>query len=167
MSGKISFNDLTRLTSSILEKSFGYTREEADITALLLVEADARGIPSHGVSRLAFYRGNLDQGHCRPGAQPVIVHERPVSLVIDGNGAPGCRTADLAVKNTIEKAKNAGVCLTAVKNSNHYGIAGYWAELIAKEGLIGSAFTNTYIAGVPTFGCLRILGTNPIACASP
>jgi LDH2 family malate/lactate/ureidoglycolate dehydrogenase len=73
----------------------------------------------------------------------------------------------MAVKKTVEKAKISAVCHTAVRNSNHYGIAGYWAELIAKEQMIGMAFTNTYIAGVPTFGNLRILGTNPIAVAIP
>jgi LDH2 family malate/lactate/ureidoglycolate dehydrogenase len=167
MTAKVSYQDLLDLTASLLEKGYGYNREEAQITARLLVEADARGISSHGVSRLAFYRSNLDNGHTHPGVEPKIVHETPCSVVLDGQGGVGCYIASVAVRKTLEKAKVSAVCHTAVRNSNHYGIAGYWAELIAQEKMIGMAFTNTYIAGVPTFGNLRILGTNPIAVAIP
>ncbi|MDR1656017.1 MAG: Ldh family oxidoreductase [Deltaproteobacteria bacterium] len=167
MTNNVSFNDLVELTSSLLHKGFGYSPQEAGITATILVEADARGIASHGVSRLAFYRTNLNQGHAHPGRVPQIVHETPCSLVIDGQAGLGCYIADFAVKKTIDKARTTGVCYSSVRNSNHYGIAGYWAEQVAKEQMIGMAFTNTYIAGVPTFGNLRILGTNPIAVAIP
>jgi LDH2 family malate/lactate/ureidoglycolate dehydrogenase len=167
MTTNVSYNDLLGLTASILEKGYGYSRDEAHITATLLVEADARGIPSHGVSRLVFYRANLDQGHTHPGAIPRIVHETPCSIVVDGMAGVGCYIADFAVKKIIQKAKATGVCHASVRNSNHYGIAGYWAELVAREQMIGMAFTNTYVAGVPTFGNLRILGTNPIAVAIP
>ncbi|MDR1677486.1 MAG: Ldh family oxidoreductase [Deltaproteobacteria bacterium] len=167
MTDNVSFNELLTLISAIFEKGYGYSRDEAQITATVLVEADARGIASHGVSRLSFYRQNLDLGHAHPGLQPKIVWETPASLVLDGQGGLGCYIADLAVKKTIEKAKVTGVCYSSVRNSNHYGIAGYWAELIAKENMIGMAFTNTYIAGVATFGNLRILGTNPISVAIP
>ncbi|MDR2404791.1 MAG: Ldh family oxidoreductase [Deltaproteobacteria bacterium] len=167
MTEKLDFNELTKLTASILEKGYGYSEDEANITATVLVEADARAIASHGVSRLAFYRQNIEQGHAHPGRTPEVVHETPSSFVVNGNGGVGCYIADFTVKKTIEKAKTQGVCFSSVRNSNHYGIAGYWAELIAKEQMIGMAFTNTYIAGVPTFGNLRILGTNPIAVAIP
>ncbi|MDR2339847.1 MAG: Ldh family oxidoreductase [Deltaproteobacteria bacterium] len=162
-----TFDDLSGLCASILERGYGYGPEEARITATLLVEADARGIASHGVSRLAFYRQNLDLGHVRPGSEPRVAYETPCSLVVDGNAGVGCYVAGFAVDRLIAKARDAGVCLCGVRNSNHYGIAGYWAELIAAEGMVGMAFTNTYIAGVPTYGKLRILGTNPIAVAIP
>jgi LDH2 family malate/lactate/ureidoglycolate dehydrogenase len=163
----VSFDDLLALTTAILQKGYGYSPEEAAITAAVLAEADARAIPSHGVSRLAFYRANLDQGHTRPGSRPAIAHQTPVSAVIDGQGGVGCLVAKFAVDKAVELAKGAGFGCAAVRNSNHYGIAGYWAELMAQAGMIGLAFTNTYIAGVPTFGNLRILGTNPIAVAIP
>ncbi|MDR3204550.1 MAG: Ldh family oxidoreductase, partial [Deltaproteobacteria bacterium] len=163
----ISFDKLLELTETILIKGYGYNQKEANITALLLVEADARGIPSHGVSRLAFYQVNLDLGHCRPGFEPKIVWQTPVSLVVDGQAGVGCYVADWCVKETIKLAKESGAAFCSVRNSNHYGIAGYWAELIANENMIGLAFTNTYIAGVPTFGSRRILGTNPICVAIP
>jgi LDH2 family malate/lactate/ureidoglycolate dehydrogenase len=167
MENNVSYDDLISLTSSILAKGLGYDREEAEITAKLLVEADARGIPSHGVSRISFYKKNLANGHAHPGSKPQLVWETPVSLVVDGMGGLGCYVADFTVKKTMEKAKLSGACFSAVRNSNHYGIAGYWAELMAREDMIGFSFTNTYIAGVPTFGCYRILGTNPIAAAIP
>jgi LDH2 family malate/lactate/ureidoglycolate dehydrogenase len=167
MSDYVSYNDLLDLTSSLLEKGYGYSPAEARITATLLVEADARGIPSHGVSRLIFYRQNLDLGHACPGAEPQIVWETPASIVVDGQAGLGCYVADFTVKKVIEKAQVTGVCLASVRNSNHYGIAGYWAELIAQNQMIGMAFTNTYIAAVPTFGNQRVLGTNPIAVAIP
>ena len=167
MTDKVSYGDLLDLTASVLRKGFGYVAEEARATAEVLCEADARGIASHGVSRLAFYRKNLDQGHCRPGSEPKVVWETPASLVVDGNAGVGPYVADFAVKKTMAKAGETGACLCAVRNSNHYGIAGFWAEKIAWEDMLGLAFTNTYIAGVPTFGRLRILGTNPIAAAFP
>jgi LDH2 family malate/lactate/ureidoglycolate dehydrogenase len=167
MENNVSYEDLVKLVSSILEKGYGYDGEEAFITATLLAEADARGIPSHGVSRLSFYRANLKNGHACPGNKPKVIWETPVSLVVDGNAGLGSYVADFTVKKTMEKAKAGGACFSAVRNSNHYGIAGYWAELMAKEDMIGLSFTNTYIAGVPTYGCFRILGTNPIAAAIP
>ncbi|MDR1297496.1 MAG: Ldh family oxidoreductase [Deltaproteobacteria bacterium] len=167
MSGLIDYQDLLRLTTDILLKGYGYNQKEAGITATLLVEADARGIPSHGVSRLAFYRTNLDLGHCRPGSEPEVVWETPVSLVVDARAGVGCRAAEWCVERTMGLARKTGVAHCAVRNSNHYGIAGYWAELMAKNDMIGMAFTNTYIAGVPTFGSRRLLGTNPIAVAVP
>jgi LDH2 family malate/lactate/ureidoglycolate dehydrogenase len=167
MSGLIDYRCLLGFVENILLVGYGYSQEEARITATLLVEADARGIPSHGVSRLAFYRSNLDNGYCHPGSEPTVVWQTPVSLVVDARGGVGCYAADWCVQRTIDMAQKNGVAHCAVRNSNHYGIAGYWAELIAAKDMIGMAFTNTYIAGVPTFGNRRLLGTNPIAVAIP
>ncbi|MDR2459832.1 MAG: Ldh family oxidoreductase [Deltaproteobacteria bacterium] len=167
MSSDINYVELLAMTAAILEKGFSYNGAEAITTARVLVEADARGIPSHGVSRLNFYKMNLKDGHTHPGNEPKITWETPSSIVVDGNGGVGPYVAEFAVRKVIEKAHRTGVCFASVRNSNHYGIAGYWAELMAKEDMIGLAFTNTYIAGVPTFGRFRILGTNPIAAAIP
>lgn len=82
MSRKISYQALTLLTARILEK-YGYSKKEPELTAWVLVEADARGVPSRGVSRLAFYRMNRDKGFSKPGANPSIIWETPVSLVVD------------------------------------------------------------------------------------
>ena len=166
MSRKISYQALTLLTTLILEK-YGYSKKEAELTAWVLVEADTRGVPSHGVSRLAFYRMNRDKGFSKPGANPSIIWETPVSLVVDGHDGVGGYVSDFAVEQTIAKAKKMGTAFCAVKNSNHYGMAGLWAEKIGQQDMVGMAFTNTRTCGIPTFGRERLLGTNPIAIAIP
>ena len=167
MNEKIPYDELIALTEEILQRGLGYGEQEASITAKVLVEADARGIPSHGVARLAFYRKNLDQGFARPGAEPEIVWRTPVSMVVDGHGGIGCRIAEFCLENMLAMADQSGLSFCAVRNSNHYGIAGFWSEEIARHGMIGMAFTNSYLAGTPTFGRRRVLGTNPIAVAIP
>lgn len=162
----LSYENLEKRTREIL-RGFGYSGEEARLTAWVLVEADARGVPSHGVSRLAFYRANLEGGFARPSAEPEVVWETPCSLVVDGHGGIGSYVSSFCAERMIEKAKNAGTAFCAVRNSNHYGMAGLWAELFAERGMIGMAFTNTRASGIPTYGRKRILGTNPIAVAIP
>lgn len=164
---KIPYQDLIALTQNILQKRFGYNKEEAAVTALTLAEADARNIPSHGVSRLDFYLKNLQGGFAKPGAKPEIVWETPASLVIDGKDGLGCYIADWSVKRLIKKAKKTGLAACAVRNSNHYGIAGLWAENIAKQDMVGMSFTNTRTCAIATNGKMRVLGTNPIAVAIP
>ena len=162
-----TYDELTRLTAEILAKIYGYSAAEAGITAEVLVEADARGIPSHGVSRLDFYMANLKGGFTKPGAQPEAVYQTPCSLVVDGHAGVGPYVTAWAVEKMLDKARAAGSGFCAVRNSNHYGIAGYWAERCAAAGMVGMAFTNTRACGIPTFGSERVLGTNPIAVAIP
>lgn len=164
---RVPYGELKGLVEAILRGGYGYSPAEAAITAEVLVEADARSIPSHGVSRLAFYRKNLDEGYVNVGAKPSVVWETPVSLVVDGRGGVGPHISEFCLARMAEKAKAAGVAFCAVRNSNHYGIAGYWAERLAGDDAMGMSFTNTYRAGVPTFGRGRCLGTDPIAVAIP
>jgi LDH2 family malate/lactate/ureidoglycolate dehydrogenase len=163
----ISYDNLVTFTKTVLLRCYGYSEKEADITARVLTEADARNIPSHGVSRLDFYRKNIQGGFAKPGAEPEIAWQTPVSLVVDGHDGVGCYIAEWSVNKTIEKAEQAGTAFCAVRNSNHYGIAGLWAEKIARHDMIGMAFTNTRTCGIPTYGRERVLGTNPIAVAIP
>ena len=167
MSKNIPYGQLLKLTEAILEKGLGYNNEEAAITAKVLVEADARGIPSHGVSRLDFYHKNIAGGFAKPGAQPEIVWQTPCSLVVDGHDGVGCYVTDWSIKKMLELAEKTGTAYCAVRNSNHYGIAGLWAEEIAKHDMIGMAFTNTRVSGTPTYGRRRVLGTNPLAVGIP
>ena len=167
MSKKISFQNLIDLTHSILEKGYGYTSEEARLTAWVLAEADARGVPSHGVSRLDFYRKNMNGGFAKPGSKPEIVWETPSSLVVDGHDGVGSYVSNFSVEHVIEKARSCGTAFCAVRNSNHYGMAALWTEMIAKKDMIGIAATNTRTCGIPTYGKQRMLGTNPIAVAIP
>ncbi|MDR0486200.1 MAG: Ldh family oxidoreductase [Elusimicrobiota bacterium] len=164
---RIQYDALKKLVFDILKKGFGYSDKEADFTSLLLVEADIRNIPSHGVSRLDFYRKNLEQGFAKPKTEPEIVYETPSSLVVDGRDGIGPYISFFSIERLIEKAKKTCCAFCSVRNSNHYGIAGYWAEMISKENMIGMSFTNTRACGIAVNGKRRVLGTNPIAVAIP
>lgn len=167
MKDTYTYDELAALTESLLTALHGYSQAEARITAEVLVEADARNIPSHGVARLDFYRENLRGGFARPGAEPEIVYETPSSLVVDGHDGIGPYIADFSVKRLLEKAEKQGGAFCSVRNSNHFGIAGFWAEKAAQRDMIGLVFTNTRACGIPTFGRERVLGTNPICAAIP
>ena len=164
--GNISYQELSSFTQKVLEK-LGYPKEQAEVTAWALVEADARGVPSHGVGRLPFYEGNIKSGFVFPDAKLEVVHETPLSLVVDGHNGIGPYLAKYTMNSAIEKAKKVGAGFGALRNSSHFGMAALWAEMATAEGFIGMSFTNTRICSVVTFGRERILGTNPICFAIP
>jgi L-2-hydroxycarboxylate dehydrogenase (NAD+) len=164
--GNIRYEQLISYTKTVLEK-LGYPKEQADVTAWTLVEADARGVPSHGVGRLPFYETNIKAGFVFPKAEPEIVFETPLSLVVDGHNGIGPHISKFAMTRVLEKAKNVGAGFAAVRNSSHFGMAALWAEMAPAQGYIGMSFTNTRICSVVTFGRERILGTNPICFAIP
>jgi len=154
-------------TRAMLETGLSYPRAVAEISATVLVEADARGHASHGVARIGMYYNWIKNGLSIPNAEPEIIYETPISLVVKGNKAPGFAVSDFAMGKTIEKALKNGTCMTVVQDSSHFGMAGLWAEKAADAGLIGVALTNTLKAGIPLFGKERLLGTNPICVAIP
>ena len=146
---------------------FGFSKEEAGIITDVLLLSDLYGVESHGVQRLDRYRKAIERGLIRMDAKPEVVFETPVSAVIDGRDGMGQLVAHQAMKLCIEKAKKSGISMVTVRNSNHYGIAGYYAKMALDEGLIGFSTTNTNTIQVPTFGRDAMLGTNPIAIAMP
>jgi L-2-hydroxycarboxylate dehydrogenase (NAD+) len=164
--GNIKYEELLSFTRKVLEK-LGYPKKQAEVTAWTLVEADARGMASHGVGRLEFYESNIKSGFNVPAAEPEIVHETPLSLVVDGHHGVGAYIAQFAMDRVIGKAKSAGAGFGAVRNSNHFGMAALWAEMATEQGFIGMSFCNTRICSIVTFGRDRILGTNPICFAIP
>lgn len=163
----ISYDKLRGYMAGMLHKGLGYPEDVARITSDALVEADARGHASHGVARIKMYHDEVAKGKCRPKNEPRTVHETPISLVIDGQSAPGFHVSLGAMRRTIEKARESGTCTTVVRESCHFGMAGYWAEMAADEGMIGVVMTNTLRSGIPLFGRERLLGTNPICVALP
>jgi L-2-hydroxycarboxylate dehydrogenase (NAD+) len=132
-----------------------------------LVAADARGIPSHGVARLERYVNGLKTGVILPDAHSEVLVDTPTSLVIDARGAMGAPTSVRAMERVIEKAQANGAAFACVRDSNHFGIAGYYAMMAMRQDMIGIAMTNTAALGVPTFGRQVMFGTNPIAFAAP
>lgn len=163
----VSYDKLRSFMARMLETGLGYPADVAEISSAALVEADARGHASHGVARIMMYTDEIDQGQCNPNGKPEILHETPISLVVHGHQAPGFAASRFAMEQTMEKAKKSGTCMTVVRESCHFGMAGFWAEKAADEGMMGIAFTNTLAAGIPLFGKERLLGTNPICVAIP
>jgi L-2-hydroxycarboxylate dehydrogenase (NAD+) len=141
--------------------------EDARIVADVLVEADLRGIDSHGVARMSRYVTGIQQGMMRPRAKPRVVQETPCTATIDGEAGLGQPVSYRAMKLAISKARENSLGFVAVRNSNHFGIAGYYAMMALTEDMIGICTTNTEVIVVPTFARNAILGTNPIAIAVP
>ncbi|MBO7304870.1 MAG: Ldh family oxidoreductase [Clostridia bacterium] len=148
-------------------KGYGFSEEEARQITAVLLEADLSGIESHGIQRMIRYHKEITGGMVKIDAKPEIVFETPLSAVIEGNDAMGQILGVKAMKIAIEKAKKSGFGMVTVRNSNHYGVAGYYSKMAAEEGLIGMSMTNTEAIMVPTFGKQAMLGTNPIAFAMP
>ena len=148
--------------------AYGFDEAEAAKITDILLAADLSGIESHGIQRLTRYHHEMtDLGYVVLGTKPEIVNETPVAATIDGHDGMGQLIASYAMEVAIRKAKQSGVGLVTVRNSNHYGIAGYYASMAADQGLIGISMTNTESIMVPTFGREPILGTNPIAFSMP
>lgn len=143
------------------------SEEDAATAASVLVAADAWGIPSHGVGRLWRYVNGLKSGLMQSDTPLEILVDSPSSLVIDAHGAMGAPASVLAMEKVIKKAKKNGSAFGCVRNSNHFGIAGYYAKMALREDMLGIAMTNTAALGVPTFGRQVMFGTNPLAFAAP
>ncbi len=148
-------------------KSLGFCKSDCEIITDVLLLSDLYGIESHGMQRLVRYHKGIEKGLIKVDAKPEIVFETPVSLVIDGHDGMGQLNSHFAMSKTIEKAKKNGICITTVKDSNHFGIAGYYAKMAADNGLIGFGMTNSEAIMVPTFSRLAMLGSNPIAMSMP
>ena len=145
----------------------GFSKDECQIISDVLLLSDLYGIESHGMQRLVRYHKGIEKGLIKVDAKPEVVFETPVSAVIDAHDSMGQLVGHQAMKLAIEKAKKSGVGIVSVKNSNHYGIAGYYAKMACDEGLIGFSATNSEAIMVPTFGRLAMIGSNPIAMAAP
>jgi len=148
-------------------KKLGVPAEDARITTDVLVVADLRGIESHGVARLGRYVAGLKEGFMRPTDQTRVLKETKATALIDGGQSLGQVVGKRGMDLAIKKARDTAVGVVAVRNSNHYGIAGYYSLMALEHNLIGISTTNAGPLVVPTFGRTSILGTNPISLAAP
>ena len=146
---------------------FGFNQSEARIITDVLLLSDLYGIESHGMQRLVRYHKGIEKGLIKVDAVPEIVHETPVSAVIDAHDSMGQLVSHKAMSLAIEKAKKTGMASVSVRNSNHFGIAGYYAKMACDQGLMGMAMTNSEAIMVPTFARMAMIGSNPIAVALP
>jgi len=166
MTRYVNDSDLLQFVQSVFS-SFGISRENALICADNLVLADLRGVSSHGVARLRRYVDGMTNGTILPHSKPVVVREAPSTATIDGQAGLGQIAGHFSTRTAIEKAQKTGVGIVAVRNSNHYGIAGYYTQMMLDAGLLGISMTNTAPLVVPTFGRKMIIGTNPISLTAP
>ncbi len=161
-----SVKSVERFCCDAFEK-FGFTKEEArQITDVLLL-ADLYDIKSHGTQRLVRYHKAIENGCVDIKAKPEVIFETPVSAVIDGHDGMGQLISLFAMNKAIEKAKTTGIGMITVRNSNHYGIAGYYTKMAVDAGLIGMCATNSEPIMVHTNSKQAMLGSNPIAFAMP
>jgi LDH2 family malate/lactate/ureidoglycolate dehydrogenase len=152
---------------SAVFRARGFIFEECKQITDVLLAADLAGIESHGIQRLIRYDQEISGGLVNPEAKAEIVFQTPLSAVMDAHDKMGQLSGIEAMNLAIEKAKTHGVGIVTVRDSNHYGIAGFYTHMAAEKDLIGICMTNTQAIMVPTFSSQAMLGTNPIALAMP
>lgn len=161
-----SIDYLKDFTYNIFIK-IGCPEDHAKLASEALVAADMRGVDSHGVARLSGYIRLWEAGRINPNPDIKIIHETPSTAVIDGDAGLGLVIGQKAMEIIKEKAEKVGTGWAAVKNSNHFGIAGYHALLALENDMIGIGMTNASPLVAPTWSKEQMLGTNPIAVAIP
>jgi LDH2 family malate/lactate/ureidoglycolate dehydrogenase len=161
-----SYQQLYSFTESVF-LAMGCSAKDATTATKVLIAADLRGIDSHGVARLSGYVRLWEAGRINATPNLSIVHETPSTAVVDGDAGLGLVVAPYAMQIAIDKAKQVGTGWVSVKNSNHFGIAGYHAMMALEHDMIGMAMTNASALVAPTFSSEKMLGTNPIAVAIP
>jgi len=157
---------LRSFTEAVFLK-MGCPDADAKLAADVLLKSDLRGIDSHGVARLSGYIRLWEKERINPTPNIRIVHETPTTATVDGDAGLGLVVAPFAMKVAIEKAKIYGSGWVAVKNSNHFGIAGYHALLAVEQDMIGISMTNASPLVAPTYSSERLLGTNPMCYGFP
>ena len=163
----IGFSEIEKFIVEIMIRA-GIPKEDAGIIADVLLEADRLGFDSHGVNRLkSIYLDRIREGILNPVTNFEIIKEGPTTAVVDGHDGMGQVVGYRSMKLAIEKARKYGMAMIAVRNSSHFGIAGYYPLMAAKENMIGIAGTNARPSIAPTFGVENMLGTNPITFALP
>jgi len=166
---------IPRMSAELLEEfmldvftSVGVPEDDAKICTDVLISADLKGIDSHGISRLKpIYYSRIKEGILSPITKVDVVREGPTTAVLDGNHGMGHVISKQAMEMAISKAKEYGMGMVAVRNSSHYGIAGYYTEMAASTGMIGVTGTNARPSIAPTFGVENMLGTNPLTFVMP
>jgi LDH2 family malate/lactate/ureidoglycolate dehydrogenase len=164
----ITFSEeqLRTFTEAVFLK-MGCPVDDAILAADVLLKSDLRGIDSHGVARLSGYIRLWEKERINATPNIRIVHETPTTATIDGDAGLGLVVAPFAMKIAIEKARIYGSGWVAVKNSNHFGIAGYHSLLAVEQDMIGVSMTNASPLVAPTYANERLLGTNPMSYGFP
>ncbi|MCI9487503.1 MAG: Ldh family oxidoreductase [Lachnospiraceae bacterium] len=146
----------------------GVPEPDARLCADVLLESDRRGIESHGCNRFKpIYVDRIRAGILNPVTNITLLKETPTTAVLDAGDGMGMVASKKAMELCTKKARKYGMGMAAVRNSSHYGIAGYWATMATKENMIGITGTNARPSIAPTFGVENMLGTNPLTFGIP
>ena len=162
--------DWNTITNFVIDSFVGYgiPREDAEICADVLLESDKRGIESHGCNRFKpVYLDRIEAGIQNPVTNFEIVKETETTAVVDGHDGMGQVIGYKAMQMAIDKAKKYGMGMVVVRNSCHYGIAGYYTSMAASQGCIGMTGTNARPTVAPTWGVEGMFGTNPFTLSVP
>jgi len=158
--------ELFRLGCTALERA-GAHAAMAQAAARHLVQAEAQGLPTHGMSRVPFYCSMLRNGRADGTAQPAMVSDRAAACLIDNRDGLPYVSVDWAVAEVIQRARRNGIAFAGIRNSSHVGVLGIHLLSVAEAGLVGFAFTNSP-AAIPAWGGSKpLFGTNPVAAAFP
>ena len=145
----------------------GVPAEDAAFTVEIQLTADLRGVDTHGFQRLGWYAGHLRSGRYNPTPSLDVLQETPASHVIDGDGGIGQLVVARTMQRTIDKAKQTGLALGTLRNSNDWGMGAYYPMMAAAEGFV-SFCTTTSVPTLAPFGSrTRMTGNNPMAFAAP
>lgn len=163
----IPFAKLEAFMKDVLVAS-GVPEADAETIGEVLIESDRRGIDSHGIGRLKpIYIDRIDAGILDPVTRIEVLKDEKACVTLDGHNGMGHVVAKKAMEMAIAKAKEYGLGMAAVRNSTHYGIAGYYVTMATKEGMIGVTGTNARPSIAPTHGVENMLGTNPLTFGLP
>jgi LDH2 family malate/lactate/ureidoglycolate dehydrogenase len=163
----IPFEELEKFMREALVNT-GIPASDAKTIGEILIESDKRGIDSHGIGRLKpIYIDRIDKGIMNPITEIEVVKDKEATAVLDGHNGLGHVVSKKAMEMAIEKAKKYGIGMVAVRNSTHYGIAGYYPLMAIKEDMIGITGTNARPSIAPTNGVENMMGTNPLTFGLP
>lgn len=163
---RLDRDGLRRFCLSVYAR-LGLPDEDAGYSADVLIGADVRRIPTHGVRLLPRHVEYLRSGIIDAAARVEVLQETPTTLTLDAHHAIGTAVGVRTMRALMDKAAVSGAAFASVRDSTHFGIAGYHASLALERGMIGIAMTNANPVGLPTFGAAGMFGTNPIAFAAP
>ena len=163
---KLPVSTLQEFMTEVLTR-IGVPASDAQICSEILIASDLRGIESHGIGRLKMYYDRIRAGIQDPITRIDVIKDRMATAVWDGNHGMGHVISKSAMQTAIDKAAQFGLGAVAVRNSTHYGICGFYAEMATRQDMIGLTFTNARPSVCPTHGVQPLLGTNPICFGAP
>ena len=163
---QVSIESLSKVVVDVLTK-VGVSKEDSDIILDTILFANRRGVATHGVGRLPLYVHKIAAGHYNPKNEIVVLKDNAAYALLDAKNGFGQVVAYKATKIAIEKAKQYGISVVGVRNSNNFGTAGYFGDMVAREGCAAMIFANAAPAIAPTGGNKTIFGTNPLCYAYP